>query len=267
LRGPWLTSLKRSVLRRADAVTVNSSHAESAVREIAPRAERIVRIPMGIDIVPPGEGNVVLAREIRGRHRRGAGPLLVFVGRLVEEKGVADLLQAVAQLRADLPDVTAMIVGDGQDRAALQELARSLNLEDRVAFPGWVDSATVPAWLTAADAFIGPSRRGPGGWVESQGLAFIEAMAAGLPVVATRLGGIPDAVVHGETGLLVDERSPQQIAAAIQRLCDDPAFAQSLAGKARAHAAPYARSKSARSFSDLFASLLSEGRARAGARP
>ena len=77
----------------------------------------------------------------------------------------------------------------------------------RVFFTGWIDPELMPAYLAAADVFAGPSRRASDGLIEAQGLAFLEAMAVGTPVVATRIGGIVDAVVHEKTGLLVDEGS------------------------------------------------------------
>jgi len=257
LRGPFLSSLKRQVLNRADAVTVNSRNTEEAVRALSPRAGRIVRIPMGVAIEPPDAEARAVAARLRSQYRRGQGPLVVFVGRLIDEKGPADLLHAIAGLRASLPGTTALFVGDGQDRPQLEGLARSLGLEDRVVFPGWIDPAAVGAWLAAADVFVGPSRRAQSGWVEAQGLTFLEAMVAGTPVVATRLGGIPDAVVHEETGLLVDERSPDQIAAAVRRLAADPGLGQRLAERARRHVAShFARDASARAFSDLFSGLI-----------
>jgi glycosyltransferase involved in cell wall biosynthesis len=154
--------------------------------------------------------------------------LLVFVGRLVEEKGISDLIRAVALLVAELPDATVMILGDGQERADMEALASRLDVSDRVHFLGWVESEEVPAYLAAADIFVGPSKRAANGWVEAQGLTFVEAMLARTPVIATRSGGIPDAVRHEETGLLVSENAPEEIAAAISRLVADPTLASRL---------------------------------------
>ena len=128
LRGKMLESLKRRVLRDADAVTVNSSHTEAAVREIAPQVGILARIPMGVSVAPLDSRHAQRVPEIRARHRRGRGPLVIFVGRLVDEKGPADLLAALAQLSSTLPDATALIVGDGPERAAL---ARSLAVQAR----------------------------------------------------------------------------------------------------------------------------------------
>ncbi len=154
--------------------------------------------------------------------------MLVFVGRLVEEKGLSDLIRAVALLAAELPDATVMILGDGQERADMEALASRLDVSDRVHFLGWVESEEVPAYLAAAEIFVGPSKRAANGWVEAQGLTFVEAMLARTPVIATRSGGIPDTVRHEDTGLLVPEGRPDEIAAAIRRLGADPPLASRL---------------------------------------
>jgi glycosyltransferase involved in cell wall biosynthesis len=184
--------------------------------------------------------------------------LLIFVGRLVEEKGVSDLLAAVAILRRTLVDVTALIVGDGQERPQLQQLAEELGIADRVTFAGWVASERVHSYVSAADVFVGPSKRAREGGVEGQGLAFIEAMLAGTPVIATASGGIVDAVLHEQTGLLVPEASPDDIAAAVLRLVAEPALAARLRQEGAALARrEFTRDASAQAFSELYQHVLS----------
>lgn len=259
LRGRLMESLKRISLKRADAVTVNSSFTETSVAELAPSQAALHRIPMGVTLQRDGDRpDAARVEQLRRRYRRQGGPLLVFVGRLVDEKGVEDLLRAVAALRGPLPGVSALVVGEGQDRDALEGLAVELGIAERVAFVGWVDPAEVCAYLAAGDAFVGPSRRAANGWVEAQGLTFLEAMVAGTPVVATALGGIIDSVIDGRTGLLVPERAPDAIAAAVERIHADPAFAAALTARADRHVrAHFSREASAGSFSELFRSLLS----------
>jgi glycosyltransferase involved in cell wall biosynthesis len=120
----------------------------------------------------------------------------------------------------------------------------------------------VAAALAAADVVAAPSKRAPDGWVEAQGLTVVEAMAVGTPVVATRSGGVGDAVVDGETGLLVDEGSPAALAAAVSRLATDRALAERCAGAGRRVAVErYSREATAEAFSDLFEGLLERRRA------
>lgn len=262
LRGRLMRRFKRAALRGADAVTVNSSATRQAVLDTAGTLPRVERIPMGAAVNPPDARQQALAAELRAAHRHVDGPLLLFVGRVVEEKGVEDLLQATKLLSRSHPDVLTLIVGEGQDRADMARTAGELGIADRTRFIGWVNPEDIPAYMRAADVFIGPSRTGRNGWIEAQGLTFLEAMGAGVPVIATRSGGIVDAVIDGETGLLVDERAPEQIALAVERLLTDTAFAARLSAAAATRVRrDFSRQASAGRFSDLFSALLAEQQA------
>lgn len=256
LRSPLMQRFKHFALSRADAITVNSSFTEQGVRDLVPEPRRLERIPMGVSTRMLNAEQCHQSAALRARYRRGSGPLLIFVGRLIEEKGAEDLIRATAELRAEYPDITTLILGSGPEQPALKQLVKALDLEASVIFPGWIDPADIGCWLSAADCFIGPSRTAANGWVEAQGLTFIEAMVAGVPVIATRLGGIPDAVIHERTGLLVDERAPEQIAAAVRRLLADPDLAQRLSKQGYSHAmAHFSRATSAQTFAELFMQL------------
>ncbi|MDP8957106.1 MAG: glycosyltransferase family 4 protein [Actinomycetota bacterium] len=255
LRGRALQPFKRYALERADAVTSNAHITANAVRRIAPKVRDLRVIPMGVDVdVKPVADRVDALRQ---KHRRGQGPLVLFVGRLVEEKGVADLIRAIAKVKDQLPDVTAAIVGDGQHRTRFARLAVEAKVADRVSFTGWVPREDVTNYLGAADILAAPSRRALDGWVEAQGLSIIEGMTAGLPVVATTTGGIPDVVTDRRTGLLVPEQDPMAFAEAIEQLWSDRALAAVLGEEARNDAAKrFSRKASAQRFSSLFDDLL-----------
>jgi glycosyltransferase involved in cell wall biosynthesis len=255
LQGRLLSQFKRLALQYADAVTVNSSVTEKAVTEIAPNLKELHRIPMGISI--PEKTDSTFSMALRKRYRHGKGPLLIFVGRVVEEKGVEDLIQSVNILVPKFPDISALIVGEGQDRCAFEGLVKKLGLSDRVIFTGWIASEHVPAYLGAGDIFVGPSRKAKNGWVEAQGLTFIEAMAAKIPVIATRVGGIIDSVKHEETGLLVHQNAPAEIAKAVERLVTEPGLAQHLRKSAHRFAVTqFSRRSSAKAFSLLFEQMM-----------
>ena len=258
LRGGLCTWLKRLALRRAAVVTVNSSATEAAVRAIAPGVPVLRRIPMGV--AAPESAPARSREDMRRELQLGDGPVLLFVGRLVAQKGVADLLQALAILAHDWPAASAIIVGDGPERPHLEARVAALKIDGRVRFVGPVDPARVPGYLAAADVFVAPSKATLDGTAEGQGLAVVEAMLAGLPVVASRSGGLVDAVRPEETGLLVDEEAPAQIAAAVARLLRDRDLARRLARQARAMAADtYAAERTADAFSRLFADLSPTG--------
>lgn len=168
-----------------------------------------------------------------------------------------DLIDAVGILRSSLPGVRALIVGEGQDRPELEQYVASGGLVDSVSFTGWVQPDEVAYYMAAADIFVGPSRRAENGWVEAQGLTFLEAMVARVPVIATRLGGVVDSVQDGVTGMLVDERAPDQIADAVRTLAADPGLVERLKQTAHAEVTTrFSREVSAAAFSDLFSAQL-----------
>lgn len=257
LRGNVLAQFKRFALNKADAVTVNSSATRKAVFETAPNLKALHTIPMG---VTEKFSDPVLIARIRKKHRKGNGPLLIFVGRIVYEKGIDDLIKAATILKDRLPDLTALIVGEGPDRQNLKDEVDRLGRADRIIFKGWVQPEQVPSYMMAGDIFVGPSKKSPDGWVEAQGLTFVEAMLAGTPVVATRSGGIVDAVKDGHTGLLVPENAPVELADAIERLAADPALCERLtAAGVKLAKERFTRSASAQRFSELFEYLYPTG--------
>lgn len=256
LQGVFLTALKRFAFRRATAVTVNSSATNTAVGQIASKLENISLIPMGVTSTE--QSNNIDPSVLRKRFVRKDGPLLIFVGRIVDEKGVGDLLHATSMLTRNLPDTTTMIVGEGQDREKMERLSETLGLSDRVKFVGWVRPEEIHSYFSAADIFVGPSKTASDGWVEAQGLTFVEAMLARIPVIATDVGGIPDTVQHEKTGLLVKENSPKEIAAAVERLVRDPDLTARLIEAGQKLALEnFTREASAQKFSELFRKLLS----------
>lgn len=258
LRGHLATRVKRSLLNAAHVVTANSSATESALRAIAPRAT-FVRVPMGVDIVAPDMNRVAaLERQYRDKD----GPLLVFVGRLIARKGIDDLISALDLLRAQHPRLRCVIVGDGPEREVYELQAATAGLTGQLAFTGWVEPEEVLAYMAAADCFVGLSKDGPDASAEAQGLTFIEAMSVGTPVVATRSGGIADAVRHEETGLLVEQASPEAAAAAISRIISDPALARLLGENGRRVARDeFSRAQSGARMADAF-NLARESHAR-----
>lgn len=225
--------LKQWVLRSADAVTVNSSATEEAVRALGCEPAKVHRVPAVPNAVAPDPARVA---EIRARHVGADGPVIVFVGRMIEEKGVGDLLDALARLRTDFPALRALLVGDGQDRDAFAARADHLGLAPHVHWAGWVPPEDVSAWMAAGDVFVVPSRDNPSGWKEAQGLVAVEAMLAGVPVVASRLGGLPDMIEDGHTGRLTPPNDPDALTDVLAELLRNPAERDRLASNARKRA-------------------------------
>jgi glycosyltransferase involved in cell wall biosynthesis len=150
-------------------------------------------------------------------------PIVLCLARLHRQKGIEFLLQAATRV----PDAVFVIVGEGPAREALEAQARELRVQDRFVFLGQRDD--VPDLLASCDVFVLPSL-----W-EGLPLSILEAMAANKPVIATNVGGTPEAITNGETGLLVPPEDPTALATAIQSVLHDPEFARGLAARGRAH--------------------------------
>jgi glycosyltransferase involved in cell wall biosynthesis len=152
-------------------------------------------------------------------------PLIGAIGRLAKEKGFDHLLRAVADLHAQGQPVRAVIMGEGPERAALERLRDELGLQAAVSFPGHV--ADVRPWLEACDLFVLSSLR------EAMPNVVLEAMALATPVIATRIAGVPDMIVDGTDGLIVEPGQASAIAAAAGQLLRNSQFRQRLAASAR----------------------------------
>ncbi|TIS84100.1 MAG: glycosyltransferase family 4 protein, partial [Mesorhizobium sp.] len=162
-----------------------------------------------------------------------ANPLLLFVGRLIDCKGAEDAVAALALLQSRLPGARLVVVGDGPDRQTLEAKAASLEVRDRILFTDWLQPEKVSQWMRRSDVLVIPSRRAADGTMEAQGVVPLEAMLHDLPVIASRCGGLVDIIRHEETGLLVAERSPGEIAEAVERMVTNKRFAIGLAANAK----------------------------------
>jgi glycosyltransferase involved in cell wall biosynthesis len=215
-----LRPLTRWIWRRADRVVpVCESLGQMALQTLPGLAYTVV--PNGVDLTrfhPPASR----------RHRRSGRVRCLAVARLVERKGIDHLIRAIASLERGRYELE--IVGTGPDEQALRELAATLGLDDVVKFSGSLDRATVARRYREADLFTLASVE------EAFGNVFAEALACGLPIVGSNVGGIPALVEHGRNGLLVPPGDPQALAAAIRQLGEDPAMRAEMGRRNRAHA-------------------------------
>jgi glycosyltransferase involved in cell wall biosynthesis len=207
--GRWL---KRVTSRRLAA---HVAVGERAARDV----EAVAALPAGS--VGTVRNGVRAPAGPRGPATGQRPPIIGTIARLGEQKGIDDLLRAAAQL----PDARIVVVGDGPLRQNLAELADALGVGDRITWTGWVDDPA--ALLATFDIFVLPSR------FEGLPLVILEAMLAAVPVVATDVGSVAEAIDDGRTGLLVPASDPAALAAAIGRLLDDPVAARRLADAAR----------------------------------
>ena len=149
-------------------------------------------------------------------------PVILHVARLVEVKGTQYLLRAFAALARRYESVRLVIIGDGPLRRRLQALAASLGMADRVDFLGALPHADVLSWTRKAAMLVLPGIRTSTGREEGLGMVLLEAAATGLPIIGSRVGGIPECILDGQTGFLVPERDEQALAQRMTELLDDP---------------------------------------------
>jgi phosphatidylinositol alpha-1,6-mannosyltransferase len=208
------------VYRCADLVIANSANTRKLVHELVPGA-RVVVIHPGVDFNAfrqPAISKDVLRRQWGWP---ADSVVVITVSRMEPRKNQSAVLQAVATLRNEGLPIAYVCAGDGECRGQLERRARELGLAGWVHFPGTLSDAEKIQALAAADIFAMPSIRA-GEMIEGFGIVFIEAAAAGLPSVGGDIGGQPEAVLDGQTGLVVDGRDASAIVAALRRLAVSP---------------------------------------------
>jgi glycosyltransferase involved in cell wall biosynthesis len=223
-----------------------SSRRVSAHVAVGERAARLVEEAVGL---PPGSVrtiyNGVPDVPVEPLERVANGPVIGSLGRLSAEKGYDVAVRALALL----PGTTLVLVGDGPEREALTRLARELGVEDRLQLVGWTDEPR--RYLAGFDAFVLSSR------VEGFPLAPVEAMLAGLPVVAADVGSVSEAVLDGETGFLFPAEDAEALAERVRRLLDDSELSSRLGRRGRELAVEQFTSQAmARAFEELYREIL-----------
>jgi glycosyltransferase involved in cell wall biosynthesis len=188
-----------------------------------------------LTIIYPGVGSSS-ANGLIPSERGFDQPRILFVGRLVRRKGVDLLLSSFKRLKQEFPNLRLDIVGDGPEAGNLRALAHKLGLGDSVAFYGALFGPELRRRYAEATIFVMPSRDSPND-TEGFGTVFLEAGAFGVPSIGTRVGGIPEAIVDGVTGILVESENPEQLAGAIRSLLESHAELERLGKNAKNRAA------------------------------
>jgi len=230
LRVMW--SLYRRLYLKADLIKAISTFIEKLTREIG--YQGIVEvIPNAVDtekFSAPVSGERLW--ELKNKFGKQHGDVYLFTAsRLVLSRGVEDVIRALPHLPAQ---VKFLIAGDGEDRAKLRDIARTEGVEDRVIFAGHIDHKDLPAYFKMCDVFVRPSI------IEGFGNAFVEAFAAGIPVVATAVGGIPDFLYdpwqnpeYPSTGIFCKVQDPESVASAVKKYLDDPTLTATIVKNAK----------------------------------
>lgn len=230
---------ERKNVARADRVLVTSRYCAGVVeRRYRVPSAKIAVVPEPIDLE---EWQKYFARAPR---LPSVHPIILSVARLYPRKRLEDLLEAMSRLRDRLPAVQLRIVGGGPERDRLLSLHAALGLGETVLFLGEVSRARLAAEYMNADCFCLPSVQ------EGFGIVFLEAMAAGLPVVACRAAAVPEVVPDGAAGLLVTPRSPGELADALEEVLTDSRHRKELGEAGRRRAAEFSAPRVARRFLD-----------------
>ena len=210
--GPLRRRLVRHFLERAACVVALTEHWRTWLAQ-ASGNPNVVCLPNPVPLEPA---------PARGGRRK----TVLFLGRVEEGKGIPELLKAYAVLRMSVPDAELVCAGAGGIEAAMRQ-AQALGIAEAVRFPGWLGAEEKRAWLARAAVFVLPSR------AEGLPMALLEAMAAGVPVIASAVGGIPDVVQHGVNGLLIAPGDAVDLLRALRRVLRDPQLAARLGAAGR----------------------------------
>ena len=203
------TFFKRFILKQARLITATSHYLARETAKYAPPNKEVHVIPWGVDeeiFIPSSKVNSMEDRMVT----------LGLVKSLEPTYGPEYLIQVMALVVARYPTARLVMAGKGAMEEELKRMVLNLKIEQSISFVGFVPHEEIPALLQSIDIFVMPS------CFETFGVAAVEAQATELPVVATRVGGIPEVVVDGVTGILVEPRNPEQLAEAILKLIEDP---------------------------------------------
>ena len=219
LRGAVWERVKKYVVASSSGLTVVSRAMRERLPAMSDSHDKVRIIPMGVDL----ERQFV---PLPGKRRSKS---LLFVGRLVEKKGLRYLIEAMPMVLDKHPEARLVIVGSGPEEAPMRRLAAALSLKEHIRFVGALENREIPALCQASELVVFPSVVARDGDQEGFGLVLVEAMGCECAVIATDLPAIRDIVVDGETGLIVPEKDPVALAQKIAYLFDNPHILSSLA--------------------------------------
>ena len=217
--------LKKKAQRARRMLTI-SQYNQRYLERLGIEKSRLAVVRCGVSFLPKQGGH---AGEIRGPFKIGS------LGRLVEKKGFDVLLRSIARLHATGHEVELRLAGDGPLKDELEALARQLQIESVVRFEGSIGHDKVAGWIQQVDAFVLACKQDRNGDMDGIPVVLMEAMSQGIPVISTRLSGVPELVVDGETGLLAEPGDSEDLARQIARLMTARELRAELSTRALAH--------------------------------
>lgn len=250
----FFIAIERGLARLSDRIITISPGQQRDIAHVYRIAspDKVIVVPLGLDLEPFTEAGRGRSGRLRASYGVPAGaPLVGFVGRLTAVKNPSLLVEAAREVVDAVPEAHFVFVGDGELRPELEGQVAELGLGERVLFAGW--QTDMPAVYADLDALVLPSLN------EGTSMTVIEAMATGVPVIATAVGGVPDVVSDGHTGRLVPSSEVGPLAQAIVDLLRDPGLAQEWARAGQQDVlARYGLRRLARDMESLYMELLAE---------
>ena len=230
LKSPLFLKLQRMVVKNADMITVNSLATQGELFKRFPEAEKkTVLIPMGVNIAHFKPRKVSPTKDFKDKK------ILLYVGRLSDQKGVQYLIEALPEVQKKHKDAILLIIGDGPYKPTLEEVAYENKVSSIVKFLGALSQEEIAYYYNLCDVFVLPALSNETG-TEALGLALLEAMASGCAVIGSNVGGIPSAIIDNKNGLLVEQKDPQALSKAIDSLLSHPLKANLLGRNAASSA-------------------------------
>ena len=223
LEGKIMNRIKRWVISNSDAFAIVSRSMREDVARLGAGHKPVQVIPMGVD----------LKNRFVPADTRNSEDSILFVGRLVEKKGVRYLIEAASLILDRFPDANIRIAGDGPDMDKLKRLCRELGVNDRVRFLGAVENESLPALYQTTDVVVFPSLVAGGGDREGFGLVLVEALGCECAAVVTDLPAMRDIVLDGKNGLVVPQKNAEKIAEKVIYLLDRPEVRKKLGQEGR----------------------------------
>ena len=233
-RMPLFSATLRRIGAQADQMTYLGEFTRGAVANALLREDhsKLVHLPPGVDLshfIPAAK-----SVELQKKWGIADAPVIVSIGRLVARKGSDQLIKAMPEVLQQFPKSKLLLVGTGNYKNRLEKLVRNLKVQDSVIFTGRVEHDLLPDYYRLGDIFAAPCRSRYGGLeVEGLGIVYLEASACGVPVIAGKSGGAPDAVLDGKTGLLVNGRDHREVGAALIKLLSDLPLRQKMGADGR----------------------------------
>lgn len=246
LSSRFYSLLSRLTLMNAGAVIAQTNNMKGAMQEICER---------DIFVIPNGVNMDRFSRLSREESRsklniKGSDIILLFVGGLRSIKGVRYLVESMSIIKQESGNVRLLIIGDGKERQDLEKLATKLNLNECIHFVRQVPNEVIPEYMISSDLFILPSLS------EGFPVTVLEAMAAGLPIVITRVGGMPEIVREGENGFLVEPKNPGHIAEKVRLLLEDNELRWRISENNRKKAEQYSWERIARNIQEVYTEVV-----------